>query len=242
MHPAWFRIGGVCADLPLGWEALVRHFLDYMPPRLKEYDTMIMKNALVRARTKGVGAFTLSEAIEWGVTGPNLRSCGFAWDFRKTRPYSGYEHFAFDIPTADHGDCYDRAVVRVEEMRQSLRIIEQCLKNMPEGPYKSTHTLTTPPVKDYTMWDIETLITHFLGVSWGPVIPPGEAAAGIESAKGNCTYYLVSDGSATSYRTRIRTPSFAHLQTVPLLARGVMVPDLIAILGSLDYVMGDCDR
>jgi NADH-quinone oxidoreductase subunit C/D len=242
MHPAWFRIGGVCADLPLGWEALVRHFLDYMPPRLKEYDTMIMKNALVQARTKGVGAFTLSEAIEWGVTGPNLRSCGFAWDFRKTRPYSGYEHFAFDIPTADHGDCYDRAVVRVEEMRQSLRIIEQCLKNMPEGPYKSTHTLTTPPVKDYTMWDIETLITHFLGVSWGPVIPPGEAAAGIESAKGNCTYYLVSDGGVTSYRTRIRTPSFAHLQTVPLLARGVMVPDLIAILGSLDYVMGDCDR
>lgn len=242
MHPAWFRIGGVAADLPEGWEGLVRHFLDYMPPRLKEYDTMIMDNALVQARTKGVGAFTLKEAIEWGVTGPNLRSCGFAWDFRKKRPYSGYEHFEFDIPTADHGDCYDRAVVRVEEMRQSLRIIEQCLKNMPGGPYKSMHTLATPPIKDYTMRDIETLITHFVGVSWGPVIPQGEAAVGIESAKGNCTYYLVSDGNVTSYRTRIRTPSFAHLQTVPLLARGVMIPDLIAILGSLDYVMGDCDR
>jgi NADH-quinone oxidoreductase subunit C/D len=127
-------------------------------------------------------------------------------------------------------------------MRQSLRIIEQCLKNMPDGPYKSERTLTTPPLKERTMADIETLITHFLGVSWGPVVPAGEAAAGIEAAKGNNTYYLVSDGNTVSYRTRIRTPSFAHLQTIPLLCKGLMVPDLIAILGSMDYVMGDCDR
>lgn len=242
MHPVWFRIGGVAADLPTGWEDLVRHFLDFTPGRLREYDSMVMKNRIIKARTKGVGVFTLDEAIEWGWTGPALRACGLEWDFRKKRPYSGYEQFEFDIPTADRGDCYDRAAVHVAEMRQSLRIIEQCLKNMPPGPYKAEHPLATPPVKDRTMRDIETLITHFMGVSWGPVIPPGEAATGIESAKGNNTYYCVSDGNVVSYRTRIRTPSFAHLQTVPLLARGAMIPDLVAILGSLDYVMGDCDR
>jgi NADH-quinone oxidoreductase subunit C/D len=242
MHPIWFRIGGVAADLPKGWEEPVKRFLDYMPRRLKEYDVIVMKNRILKARTKGVGAFTLDQAIEWGWTGPNLRSCGLEWDFRKKRPYSGYERFEFDIPIADHGDCYDRAKIHVEEMRQSLRIVEQCLRNMPEGPYKAEHPLTTPPLKERSTADIETLITHFLGVSWGPVIPPGEAAMGIESAKGNNTYYLVSDGDTISYRTRIRTPSFAHLQTVPLLARGGMIPDLIAILGSLDFVMGDCDR
>jgi NADH-quinone oxidoreductase subunit C/D len=242
MHPIWFRIGGVAADLPKGWEDLVRHFLDYMPRRLKDYDSIVMKNRIVKARTIGVGAFTLDDAIEWGWTGPSLRACGFEWDFRKRRPYSGYERFEFDIPTADHGDCYDRALVHVEEMRQSLRIVEQCLNHMPSGPYKAQHPLTTPPAKDRTTRDIETLIDHFLGVSWGPVIPAGEAAIGIEAAKGNNTFYCVSDGNVTSYRTRIRTPSFAHLQTVPLLARGVMIPDLVATLGSLDYVMGDCDR
>ena len=242
MHPIWFRIGGVAADLPKGWEGLVRDFLDYLPARLKAYDRMVMGNRILKARTKGVGAFTQDEAVEWGWTGPNLRACGLAWDFRKKRPYSGYDQFQFDVPTADHGDCYDRARVRVEEMRQSLRIIEQCLRNMPGGPYKSEQTLATPPLKERTMHDIETLITHFLGVSWGPVIPAGEAAVGIEAAKGNNTYYLVSDGNTVSYRTRIRTPSFAHLQTVPLLCRGRMVADLVAVLGSLDYVMGDCDR
>ncbi len=164
------------------------------------------------------------------------------WDFRKKRPYSGYDQFEFDIPTAKNGDCYDRAVVRVAEMRQSLRIIDQCLKNMPPGPYKSVHPLATPPLKERTMHDIETLITHFLGVSWGPVIPPGEAAVGIEATKGNNTYYLVSDGNTMSYRTRIRTPSFPHLQMLPLICRGVMIPDLLAILGAIDFVLADVDR
>jgi NADH-quinone oxidoreductase subunit C/D len=242
MHPGWFRIGGVAHDLPRGWEDLVRDFLDYMPRRLKEYDRMIMANGIFKRRTAGIGVYTLEEAIDWGVTGPNLRACGLAWDLRKSRPYSGYEQFDFDIPTSDRGDCYGRAEVRVEEMRQSLRIIEQCLNNMPSGPYKSTSAAATPPMKDGTMRDIETLIGHFLGVSWGPVIPEGEAAIGAEGAKGNHTFYLVSDGMTTSYRTRIRTPSFPHIQTVPLLARGLTVSDLIAILGSLDYVMGDVDR
>lgn len=242
MHPAWYRIGGVAADLPRGWDRLVREFLDYLPGRLDEYERMVMQNRIFKKRTQGIGAYTLNEAIDWGVTGPNLRACGFAWDFRKQRPYSGYEHFDFEIPTAAHGDCYDRAVVRIAEMRQSLRIIEQCLQQMPDGPYKADHPLTTPPLKGYTMHDIETLITHFLNVSWGPVIPPGEASVGIEATKGNNSYYLISDGGTMSYRTRIRTPSFPHLQTIPLLSRGLMVPDLVAILGSLDFVMADVDR
>ncbi len=242
MHPAWFRIGGVAMDLPKGWDRLVRDFLKYLPPRLKEYDTIVMQNRIFKARTKGVGIYTKDEAIDWGVTGPGLRACGFEWDFRKKRPYSGYENFEFDIPTATHGDCYDRGVVRVEEIRQSLRIIEQCVNNMPEGRYKSDHPLTTPPRKERTMHDIETLINHFLGVSWGPVIPPGEAFMGIEATKGNNGYYLISDGNTMSYRTRIRTPSFAHMQMVPKISKGLMIADLVAIIGSVDFILADLDR
>ncbi len=242
MHPAWFRIGGVAADLPNGWEKMFRDFLKYLPPRLIEYDRTVMQNRIFQARTKGIGGLRIDEAIEWGMTGPSLRACGLDWDFRKRQPYSGYDNFEFDIPTGHTGDCYDRAVVHVEEMRQSLRIIEQCLKNMPEGPYKSDHPLATPPVKARTMHDIETLITHFLSVSWGPVMPVGEALGAIEGTKGNNGYYLVSDGSTVSYRTRIRTPSFAHIQTVRLLSRGMMIPDVVVNLGSLDFVLADVDR
>ncbi len=242
MHPNWFRIGGVAQDLPEGWERLVRDFLDYFPPRLKEYDRMVMRNAIFKARTKGVGAYDTPTAIEWGVTGPGLRATGLEWDFRKTRPYSGYDNFEFDIPTAQHGDCYDRAVVRVEEMRQSVRIIRQCLENMPAGHYKADHPLTTPPRKEGTMHDIETLINHFLGVSWGPIIPAGEAFQGVEATKGNNGYYLVSDGGNHSYRTRIRAPTFPHMQMLPVVSRGLMIPDLLAILGSIDFVLADVDR
>ncbi|HWF59526.1 MAG TPA: NADH-quinone oxidoreductase subunit C/D [Nitrospira sp.] len=242
MHPEWFRIGGVAQDLPEGWDKLVRQFLDYLPSRLAEYDDMVMRNAIFKARTQGVGRYSTEEAIEWGVTGPGLRATGFEWDFRKQRPYSGYDQFEFDIPIAQHGDCYDRAVVRVEEMRQSLRIIEQCLNHMPDGPYKADHPLTTPPIKERTMHDIETLITHFLSVSWGPVIPAGEAFVGIEATKGNNGYYLVSDGTPWPYRVRIRTPSFPHMQMVPLISRGLLLADLLAILGSVDFVLADVDR
>ena len=242
MHPNWFRLGGVAADLPQGWDGLFLDFLAYLPKRLAEYDRLVLRNRIFQKRTKGVGRLTIAEAIDWGVTGPNLRACGLEWDFRKKQPYSAYEQFEFDIPTATHGDCYDRALVRVEEMRQSLRIIEQCMRGMPAGPYQSDHPLATPPVKERTMQDIETLITHFLNVSWGPVIPPGEALGAIEATKGNNGYYLISDGGNTSYRTRIRTPSFPHIQVLPLLCRGGMIPDLLAILGSLDYVLADIDR
>lgn len=242
MHPAWFRIGGVAQDLPQGWETLVRDFLRYLPRRIAEYDKMVMRNRIFKARTQGVGSYTLDEAIEWGVTGPGLRACGFAWDCRKQRPYSGYEQFEFDIPTAERGDCYARAVVRVEEVRQSLRIITQCLQMMPPGPYKSDYPLTTPPLKERTLHDIETLIAHFLNVSWGPVIPAGEALVATEGTKGLYGYYLVSDHNTMPYRVRIRTPSFPHMQMLPLISRGLLVPDLLAILGSMDYVLAEVDR
>jgi NADH-quinone oxidoreductase subunit C/D len=242
MHPSWFRIGGVAADLPQGWDRMIRDFLAYMPRRLDEYDKLVMQNRLFQTRTRGVGDYTLDDALDWGVTGPGLRACGLAWDYRKKRPYGGYDQFEFDIPTATHGDCYDRVALRVAEMRQSLRIIRQCLENMPAGPYKSHHPLATPPVKDRTMHDIETLITHFLNVSWGPVIPPGEAAVAIEATKGINSYYLVADGDTMSYRARIRTPSFPHLQMIPKISRGALVADLIAIIGSIDFVMADVDR
>jgi NADH-quinone oxidoreductase subunit C/D len=242
MHPSWFRIGGVAQDLPTGWDRMVKDFLDYLPPRLREYDKMIMQNRILKARTVGIGAYSADEAIEWGITGPGLRACGLEWDFRKKRPYSGYDQFEFDIPTATHGDCYDRGVVRVEEMRQSLRIIRQCMENMPSGPYMADHRVATPPMKKHTMHDIETLIEHFLGVSWGPVVPPGESFFGIEATKGNNGYYLVSDGNTLSYRTRIRTPSFPHMQIVPYISKGLMIQDLMAILASIDFVLADVDR
>jgi NADH-quinone oxidoreductase subunit C/D len=155
---------------------------------------------------------------------PQFARHGHGLGFPKEQPYSGYDQFEFDIPIGRKGDCYDRSLVRVEEMRQSLRIIEQCLKNMPDGPYKSADPLATPPIKDHTMHDIETLITHFLGVSWGPVVPPGEVLGVIEATKGNNGYYLVSDGSTVSYRTRIRTPSLPHIQArdaVPKMGDGL---------------------
>lgn len=242
MHPAWFRIGGVAHDLPRGWDRLVREFLDWMPKRLAEYEKAALKNSILRGRTIGVARYNTQQALEWGVTGAGLRATGFDYDIRKVRPYSGYEHFEFEVPLAANGDAYDRCLVKLGEMRESLRIIEQCLNNMPEGPFKADHPLTTPPPRERMLEHIETLITHFLQVSWGPVMPANEAFQMIEATKGINSYYLISDGSTMSYRTRIRTPSFPHLQQIPAVIRGSMVSDLIAYLGSIDFVMADVDR
>ena len=242
MHPNWFRIGGVAADLPDGWEKAMQSFVDYMPKRLKEYDKLIIRNSIFKARTIGIGAYTTEEAIEWGITGPGLRATGFNYDYRKKRPYSGIEQFDFEVPLGKNGDCYDRSLVRMEEMRQSLRIIQQCIKNMPSGHYKSDHPLAIPPRKERTMKDIETLITHFVGVTWGPVIPEGEAMVPIEGAKGSYGYYLISDRNTSAYRVRIRTSSFPHMQMVPLISKGYTIPDLMSILGAMDFVLADIDR
>jgi NADH-quinone oxidoreductase subunit C/D len=246
MHPAWFRIGGLAQDLPTGWDRLVRELVDHQGARLDEYERMVLRNRIFRARTRGIGAYDTAAALDWGVTGPGLRATGLGWDLRKVRPYSGYDRFEFEIPVGVRGDCFDRTAVRIEEMRQSLRIVRQCLEQMPTGEHKARHPLTTPPLKDQmqagTMHDIETLIHHFVQIGWGPVIPAGEACVAVEATKGINNYYLTSDGGNMSYRTRIRTPSFPHLQMIPAIARGHTVADLIAILGSIDFVMADVDR
>ena len=243
MHPAWFRIGGVAHDLPKGWQRLIKdNLLDWLPKRLNEYVKAALLNSILKGRTIGVAAYTTAEALNWGVTGAGLRATGLNFDLRKWRPYSGYENFEFEVPVGVNGDAYDRAMVRVEEIRQSLRIIEQCMNNMPEGPFKADHPLTTPPPKERTLQHIDTLINHFLQVSWGPVMPAAESFQMIEATKGANSYYLTSDGSTMSYRTRIRTPSFAHLQQIPSVIRGSMVSDLIVYLGSIDFVMSDVDR
>lgn len=242
MHPAWFRIGGVAHDLPQGWDRKVKEFLDWFPKRLDEYQRAALDNSILRNRTVNVAQYNAEEAIEWGITGPGLRATGVDYDLRKKRPYSGYENFEFEVPLGSKGDAFDRAIVRINEMRESCKIIRQCLSHMPAGPYKADHPLTCPPPKERTLKDIETLITHFLGVSWGPVMPANESCQLIEATKGINSYYLTSDGSTMSYRTRIRTPSFAHLQAIPYIIKGAMIPDLIMLLATIDFVMADVDR
>ena len=242
MHPSWFRIGGVAQDLPQGWHIMMQEFVDYFPSKLDEYEVMVMQNSILKHRAVGIGKYNTQQALEWNVSGVGLRATGADWDLRKQRPYSGYENYQFDIPTASNGDAYDRCQLRVDEMRQSLKIIQQCIDHMPAGDYKADHPLTTPPKTERSKQDIETLIQHFLNVSWGAVMPKGESCFAVEATKGINAYSLISDGSSSSYRTRIRTPSFAHLQMIPLMAKGLMVADLIVILASIDFVMADVDR
>ena len=207
--------------------------------RLASYEKAALQNTILKGRSQGVAAYGAKEALEWGTTGAGLRATGIDFDVRKARPYSGYENFDFEIPVGGGvSDCYTRVMLKVEELRQSLRILEQCLNNMPEGPFKADHPLTTPPPKERTLQHIETLITHFLQVSWGPVMPANESFQMVEATKGINSYYLTSDGSTMSYRTRIRTPSYAHLQQIPAAIRGSLVSDLIVYLGSIGFCYG----
>jgi NADH-quinone oxidoreductase subunit B/C/D len=242
LHPAWFRLGGVAMDLPKDWKSPIEALLKVFPSKIKEYEALTLKNPIFRARTKGVGILTLQQAIDWGVTGPNLRSCGLDWDLRKKMPYSGYDQFEFEVPTGTDGDSYTRYQMRMEELRQSLRIIEQVANRMPEGRYVTEDYRYAVPARKDMLNDIESLIHHFVNVTRGPAIPKGEAYVACEIPRGEQGYYVVSDGLGSAYRMHIRGPSFNNVQVFPLLAKGSSIADLVSVLGSTDYTIPDIDR
>lgn len=242
MHPAFFRIGGVALDLPDGWHDAVSGLVDTIERAIPEYAALTTNNPIFQARTKGNGVYTQEQAIEWGFSGPNLRCTGLAWDLRKTRPYCGYEQYEFEVPTATEGDALARTRLRIEEIRQSLHIVKQVIAGMPEGPILSEQARFAFPRKESSLDDIETLIHHFIATGRGMTFPKGDAFFCTEAPKGMMAFYVISDGSSCPYRLRIRTPSFPHVQAFSWLAKGGQLGDLIALIGSMDYVLADLDR
>lgn len=242
LHPAWLRIGGTAMDLPDGWKEKVDAFVAAFPARIKEYEAMFTHNPIFRARMIGVGRLSRKDAMEWGVTGANLRASGLDWDLRKKRPYAAYEAFDFDIPVRGEGDCYARYLVRMEEMRQSLRIIEQAARDMPPGRVMAEDARYCLPDKTAALHDIESLIHHFVNVTRGPKIPRGEAYFSTEHPRGEQGFYVASDGGNAPYRLHVRSPGFACVQAMPLMALGASIPDFVAVIGSIDYILPEIDR
>lgn len=239
---SYIIVGGVRYDLPDGWVEKCREFIREFPKAWRELDELISKNPIWLNRTKGVGVLKKEDAIAWGVTGPSLRASGVPWDLRKTMPYSSYDHFDFELVTAEEGDTYARYWVRMLEMMESLKIVRQALDNLPSGSVLADHPWATPPPKNLLDKDMEALIRHFLFYSRGYPVPPGEAYAAVESARGEVGFYIVSDGSEKPYRMHMRAPSFIHVHALPVVAKGHLVADLVAILASFDPVMGEVDR
>jgi NADH-quinone oxidoreductase subunit D len=242
MMTSYFRPGGLWRDLPAGFAEAVRQFLKLMPGRIAEYESLLTRNPLYLDRTRGIGVIATEQALQIGLTGPNLRATGLGFDIRKAQPYSGYEQFDFEIPTATNGDTYDRYRVRMEEMRQSLRIVEQALDRLPAGPVRSNNRKFVPPPRSELGHSMEAVIHHFKLWTEGFSAPAGSVYLPVESPRGLLGCLLEGDGGPKPLRVHFRTPSFANLQALPILARGHLVADVVAIISSLDPVLGDVDR
>jgi len=236
------RIGGLSRDLPPGWVERCRQFLDEVMVNIDETEIFFTRNRIFVDRTQGVGVISRELAIDYGLSGPNLRASGVAHDLRKAHPYLVYDQLQFDVPVGTTGDSYDRYLVRMEEMRQSARILRQCLDKLPTGPINVADMKIVLPPKDRVLTRMEELIHHFINVTEGVNAPPGEVYFGHENPKGELGFYIDSKGGGTPHRLKIRAPSFVNLSILPRLLPGHMVSDVVAILGSFDFVMGECDR
>ena len=243
MMTSYFRIGGLALEPPPGWMDRVRWIVDMLPARIDEYEALLTRNRIWLMRTQGIGVISPEDAIALGVSGPSLRAAGVAYDVRKFFPYSSYEEFDFDVPTRTESDCYARYLVRVAEMRESLKIIRQAMSKItPDGPIKAEAPGIVPPQREKMKTEMEALIYHFKIFTEGFSPPPGEVYQRVESPRGESCYFVVSDGSPKPYRVKVRAPSFVNLQALPKLSEGGLVADMIACIGTIDIVLGEVDR
>jgi NADH-quinone oxidoreductase subunit D len=242
LHAAYYRPGGVHQDLPAGILDDIAAWAEKFPAVMDDIDALLTENRIFKQRLVDIGKVTAEQAMDWGFTGPMLRASGVPWDLRKAQPYMVYDKMDFDIPIGKNGDCYDRYLVRFEEMRQSLKIVKQCIAEMPGGPASSNDRKIAPPPRSEMKRSMEALIHHFKLYTEGFHVPAGETYTAVEAPKGEFGVYLVSDGSNKPYRCKIRAPGFAHLQAIDFCSRGYMLADSVAILGSMDIVFGEIDR
>ena len=242
MNHNYIRPGGVAADLPDGWREDIQSILDVLPERLEQFDVLMTGQPIWRERTQGIGVITTEEALALGATGPILRSTGYAWDLRRSMPYLAYDQVDFDIVVGTYGDTFDRYAIRLNEIRESMRIVEQCIDLMPDGPYRTEDRKVTPPPRARIDESMEALIHHFKIFTEGFKVPPGETYSAVESPRGELGCYLVSDGGPKPQRMHIRAPSFVNLQTLPHMMHGGLLADAIAVISSIDPIMGEVDR
>ncbi|MFC7050547.1 NADH-quinone oxidoreductase subunit D [Emcibacter nanhaiensis] len=242
LHANYFRPGGVHQDMPAGMAEKILKFCDDYIQVLEDTEGLVVENRIFKQRNVDIGVISQEDALAWGYTGPMLRGAGIAWDIRKAEPYDAYDKVDFDVVVGKHSDCYDRYILRLEEMRQSLHIIRQCIEKMPEGPVMSVDNKVTPPRRAEMKNSMEALIHHFKLYTEGFKVPEGEVYAAVEAPKGEFGVYLVSDGSNMPYRCKIRAPGYAHLQSMDYMAKGHMLADIPALIGSFDIVFGEIDR
>jgi|TARA_B100001964_G_scaffold78026_1_gene88344 NADH-quinone oxidoreductase subunit D len=242
LHAAYFRPGGVHKDMPAGLAEDILAFVERFPQIIDDIENLLTENRIFRQRTVDIGVITGEQALDWGFSGPCLRASGLPWDLRRSQPYDAYEEIDFDVPVGKHGDCFDRYLVRIEEMRQSLSIIRQALESMPEGPVTVDDRKISPPSRSEMKNSMESLIHHFKLFTEGYHVPKGETYTAVEAPKGEFGVYLVADGTNKPYRCKIRAPGFAFLQALDFMVRGHMLADVVALIGSLDIVFGEIDR